>query len=39
MERELAEVRTGNDALARELAELTDSVHRDELARAQQRLR
>ena len=29
----------GNDALARELAELTDSVHRDELARAQQRLR
>jgi len=39
MERELAEVRTGNDALARELAELTDSVHRDEMARAQQRLR
>ncbi|CAI3800134.1 chromosome segregation protein SMC [Pseudarthrobacter sp. MM222] len=39
MDRELAEVRTGNDALARELAELTDSVHRDELARAQQRLR
>ena len=39
MERELATVRTGNDALARELAELTDSVHRDELARAQQRLR
>ncbi|GAA2136937.1 chromosome segregation protein SMC [Arthrobacter humicola] len=39
MERELAAVRTGNDALARELAELTDSVHRDELARAQQRLR
>ncbi|MCX6499945.1 MAG: chromosome segregation protein SMC [Arthrobacter sp.] len=39
MERELAEVRTGNDVLARELAELTDSVHRDELARAQQRLR
>ncbi|WP_346959971.1 chromosome segregation protein SMC [uncultured Arthrobacter sp.] len=39
MERELAGVRTGNDALARELAELTDSVHRDELARAQQRLR
>ena len=35
----LPEVRTGNDALARELAELTDSVHRDELARAQQRLR
>ncbi len=39
MDRELAAVRTGNDALARELAELTDSVHRDELARAQQRLR
>ncbi|MEQ4517925.1 chromosome segregation protein SMC [Pseudarthrobacter sp. B907] len=39
MERELAAVRTGNDTLARELAELTDSVHRDELARAQQRLR
>jgi len=39
MERELAAVRSGNDALARELAELTDSVHRDELARAQQRLR
>ncbi len=39
MERELAEVRGGNEGLARELAELTDSVHRDELARAQQRLR
>ncbi|MET4096707.1 chromosome segregation protein SMC [Arthrobacter sp. UYCu712] len=39
MDRELAAVRAGNDALARELAELTDSVHRDELARAQQRLR
>jgi chromosome segregation protein len=38
-DRELAEVRTANDALARELAELTDSVHRDELARTQQRLR
>lgn len=38
-ETELSAVRTGNDALARELAELTDSVHRDELARAQQRLR
>ncbi|CAH0135399.1 Chromosome partition protein Smc [Arthrobacter sp. Bi83] len=38
-DRELAEVRTANDALARELAELTDSVHRDELARSQQRLR
>jgi chromosome segregation protein len=39
MDRELAEARTGNDSFARELAELTDSVHRDELARAQQRLR
>ena len=38
-EAELAEVRSANDALARELSELTDSVHRDELARAQQRLR
>jgi chromosome segregation protein len=38
-ESELAEVRTANDGLARELSELTDSVHRDELARAQQRLR
>ena len=38
-DRELVEVRSGNDALARELAELTDSVHRDELARAQQQLR
>jgi chromosome segregation protein len=38
-DRELADVRTANDALARELVELTDSVHRDELARAQQRLR
>ena len=39
MDLELAGVRSGNDALARELAELTDSVHRDELARTQQRLR
>ena len=39
MDRELAAVRSSNDALARELAELTDSVHRDELARTQQRLR
>ncbi|MFE5837326.1 chromosome segregation protein SMC [Arthrobacter sp. NPDC056493] len=38
-DRELANIRTANDALARELAELTDSVHRDELARARQRLR
>ena len=39
MDGELAAVRSSNDALARELAELTDSVHRDELARTQQRLR
>ncbi|WP_179017268.1 chromosome segregation protein SMC [Paenarthrobacter nitroguajacolicus] len=39
LEKELTEVRTGNDALARELAQLTDSVHRDEMARTQQRLR
>ena len=39
MDGELAAVRSNNDALARELAELTDSVHRDELARTQQRLR
>ncbi|MFJ5958506.1 chromosome segregation protein SMC [Paenarthrobacter sp. NPDC092416] len=39
LEKELTEIRSGNDALARELAELTDSVHRDEMARAQQRLR
>ncbi|OFI40056.1 chromosome segregation protein SMC [Arthrobacter sp. SW1] len=38
-DKELAELRSSNDALARELAGLTDSVHRDELARAQQRLR
>jgi chromosome segregation protein len=38
-DRELAQIRTANEALARELAELTDSVHRDELARTQQRLR
>ena len=38
-DRELMEVRSQNDALSRELAELTDSVHRDELARTQQRLR
>lgn len=36
---ELATVRSANDAAAAELAELTDSVHRDELARTQQRLR
>ncbi|MFJ4268201.1 chromosome segregation protein SMC [Paenarthrobacter nicotinovorans] len=39
LEKELADVRTANDTLARELAELTDSVHRDEMARTQQRLR
>ncbi|WP_164199201.1 chromosome segregation protein SMC [[Micrococcus luteus] ATCC 49442] len=38
-DRELQAVRTGNDSLARELAELTDSVHRDELARTQHRAR
>ncbi len=38
-DKELAGLRSSNDALARELAGLTDSVHRDELARAQQRLR
>ncbi|NMR30981.1 chromosome segregation protein SMC [Arthrobacter sp. SF27] len=38
-ERELATIRTSTDALANELRELTDSVHRDEMARAQQRLR
>ncbi|MFW0772189.1 chromosome segregation protein SMC [Paenarthrobacter nitroguajacolicus] len=39
LEKELTEVRSHNEALARELAELTDSVHRDEMARTQQRLR
>lgn len=38
-EAELTGVRSKNDSYAAELAELTDSVHRDELARAQQRLR
>lgn len=38
-DRALLEIRTANDALTRELAALTDSVHRDELARAQQRAR
>ncbi|WP_191931479.1 chromosome segregation protein SMC [Arthrobacter bussei] len=36
---ELQEVRERNAGLAVELARLTDSVHRDELARTQQRLR
>ncbi|TLM72512.1 chromosome segregation protein SMC [Pseudarthrobacter sp. NamB4] len=35
----LAEARSANDLLAREVADLTDNVHRDELARAQQRAR
>ncbi|MGR0159717.1 chromosome segregation protein SMC [Paenarthrobacter nitroguajacolicus] len=39
LEKDLTEVRSGNETLARELAELTDSVHRDEMARTQQRLR
>ncbi|MDQ0075463.1 chromosome segregation protein SMC [Arthrobacter oryzae] len=38
-DRELVDVRSQNNTLIRELAELTDSVHRDELARTQQRLR
>ncbi|WRH26477.1 chromosome segregation protein SMC [Arthrobacter sp. JZ12] len=38
-EAELGTVRTGNESLLAELTELTDSVHRDELARAQQKLR
>jgi chromosome segregation protein len=38
-DRELQSIRTGNDSLARELAVLTDSVHRDELARTQHRAR
>lgn len=36
---ELASIRARNEAHSTELAELTDSVHRDELARTQQRLR
>ncbi|MDO5618309.1 AAA family ATPase [Kocuria sp.] len=39
LDTELAGVRTANDALATRVHELTDSVHRDELARAQQRAR
>ncbi|MCY0905494.1 AAA family ATPase [Arthrobacter sp. H14-L1] len=39
LDRELADIRTGNDTAAMELARLTDSVHRDELARTQQSLR
>ncbi|MFC6258718.1 AAA family ATPase, partial [Kocuria oceani] len=36
---ELTELRAANDRLAARVAELTDSVHRDELARTQQRTR
>ncbi|KAA9395716.1 chromosome segregation protein SMC [Kocuria coralli] len=36
---ELREVRAANESLAERVQELTDSVHRDELARAQQRMR
>jgi chromosome segregation protein len=35
-DKELLHIRTATDVLARELAELTDNVHRDELARTQQ---
>ncbi|RDV09153.1 chromosome segregation protein SMC [Arthrobacter sp. RT-1] len=38
-DRGLKEIRNANEALARELSDLTDNVHRDELARAQQRAR
>ncbi len=38
-DKELLHIRTANDLFARELAELTDNVHRDELARTQQRAR
>jgi chromosome segregation protein len=38
-DQELAKIRTANELLARELADLTDNVHRDELARTQQRAR
>lgn len=38
-DRGLLEARTATGALTAELAELTDSVHRDELARAQQKAR
>lgn len=38
-DRGLRDIREANDALARELADLIDNVHRDELARAQQRAR
>ncbi|MEW1805947.1 chromosome segregation protein SMC [Pseudarthrobacter sp. NPDC080039] len=38
-DRALRDIRDANETLARELADLTDNVHRDELARAQQRAR
>ncbi|MFC4905438.1 chromosome segregation protein SMC [Kocuria oceani] len=39
LDAELTELRAANDRLAARVAELTDSVHRDELARTQQRTR
>ncbi|KLU08111.1 chromosome segregation protein SMC, partial [Kocuria sp. SM24M-10] len=39
LDAELTELRVANDRLAARVAELTDSVHRDELARTQQRTR
>lgn len=38
-DQELKVVRSANEALAKELADLTDNVHRDELARTRQRAR
>ena len=38
-DQELAAVRTATELLAREVADLTDNVHRDELARTQQKAR
>ena len=39
LDAELQEVRTANDGLASRLAQLTDEVHRDEVARTQKRAR
>ncbi|MFF0905090.1 UNVERIFIED_CONTAM: chromosome segregation protein SMC [Kocuria sp. CPCC 205316] len=39
LDAELTDLRAANDRLAARLAELTDSVHRDELARTQERAR
>ncbi|WP_344123262.1 AAA family ATPase, partial [Kocuria aegyptia] len=39
LDAELTDLRAANDRLAARLAQLTDSVHRDELARTQQRAR